>query len=94
MKIREYAACGLPIVCDPSTGTAEEAAETGAAILVKDKTSLADALNRLMSDDVLYGRMSEAALVWAKANDKRLYLENLMDTIGDIRKGSAADRGE
>lgn len=81
LKIREYGACGLPVICDSSTGTAEEAREAEAAILVEAETELVDAFDRLLSDDGLYEKMSHAAREWAKKNDKRMYLEKMMDFL-------------
>lgn len=82
LKIREYAACGIPTVCDSSTGTAEEARQAGAALLANNEAELAIALDRLMTNDELYFKMSHDALAWAQANDKRMFIEAMMGRIG------------
>jgi len=86
IKIREYAACGLPVICDGLTSTAEEAAQAGVATIVADAEGFAEAVARLTSDDAAYERAAAAALAWAKENDKRLFLEEFMRRIGMVPK--------
>lgn len=76
LKIREYAACGLPSICDPSTETAEEGQKAGACILVRNEDEFVRAVETLQ-DAATYAKMSEAALDWARRNDKRKYLDEL-----------------
>ncbi|MBN2301447.1 MAG: glycosyltransferase [Lentisphaerae bacterium] len=80
IKIREYAACGLPIICDASTETAREGRDAGACILMNDENDLAEVVATLQNRTV-YEEMSQNALKWAKANDKRKYLEELHEEI-------------
>lgn len=82
LKIREYAACGVPVVSDSSTATAREASDEGAGLLGDDAATIAHALTTLCSNDAEYERRAEAAVAWAKSNDKQIYLEQLMKRIG------------
>jgi glycosyltransferase involved in cell wall biosynthesis len=85
IKIREYAACGLPTVCDATTGTGEEGERAGAARRVRTTAEFVEAVSRLLTDAGLYVRTAEAARRWAVANDKRRLLEDLWPTVMNPR---------
>jgi len=79
LKIREYAAAGLPTVCDPITATAREGAGRGACFLASTPEELARAAGELMGDRELYLRASDSALAWAREMDKAVILRRLLD---------------
>ncbi|MFA5775961.1 MAG: glycosyltransferase family 4 protein [Patescibacteria group bacterium] len=84
LKIREYAASGLPVVCNRNISTAVEAYERGLLILCENVKELAEGLERLMSDTNLYSDMRDKALNWAKENDKSRLLNNLYRSVSLI----------
>lgn len=84
LKIREYAASGLPVVCNSNISTALEAHKKGLLIICEDVKELAEGLEKLMSDTELYSAMRNKALRWAKENDKSRLLNNMYGSIGLI----------
>ncbi|HOO76537.1 MAG TPA: glycosyltransferase [bacterium] len=83
IKIREYAAAGLPVLCDGATPTAREGAERGACWIVADSAELAAAVERLCADRALYAEVAGKALAWAREMDKGRILEKLLPLEGD-----------
>lgn len=81
LKIREYAALGLPTVSEGITWTAEEGAESGAVAIFRSPDEMADRIFLLMTDARLYRRMSESALRFGKRYDKRLLLAALQKSL-------------
>lgn len=77
LKIREYAAAGLPIVCDNMYGTAEEVQKYDAGVVYNTAQEMATAVDQLMSNKKLYQIKSENALSWAKKMDKGKLLTEL-----------------
>lgn len=84
LKIREYAASGLPVVCNRNISTAIEAYEEGLLILCENVKELAEGLEKIISDTELYSDMRNKALNWAKENDKSKLLNNLYRSVGLI----------
>ena len=81
MKIREYAACGLPTIADNTTGTALDAHQNGCCLLFENKESLKSCISSLLNDESYYKKVSENALAWAEKNDSRLIYENVLSLI-------------
>ena len=80
LKMREYAACGLPIISDKSTGTSEEAEKYGACLRIENSAEeIAKAIRFLLENDQAYRKFSQNALKWARAFDKRLLLKKIID---------------
>ena len=82
LKIREYAASGLPVVCNRNISTALEAHEKGLLLLCENVKELAEGLERLILDTELYSEMRSNALGCAKENDKNGLLNNLYRWVG------------
>jgi glycosyltransferase involved in cell wall biosynthesis len=62
MTITEAAACGTPAVATRIAGHADAIVDGRTGVLVDDAVSLAAALDRVLGDDALRERMSQAAL--------------------------------
>jgi len=77
LKIREYAAAGLPVVCDNIYDTAQEVKKNKAGLVYNNSREMANCLIKLISDKNLYGQMSANALDWAKTMDKTKLLTKL-----------------
>lgn len=77
IKIREYAAFGLPSVADTHTYTAVEMNEVGAGYTVANVEAAFEKVRNLIDIEQDYKLRSEAALKWSKKYDKRKLLENL-----------------
>ncbi|MBU0649656.1 hypothetical protein KJ605_01475, partial [Patescibacteria group bacterium] len=84
LKIREYAASGLPVVCNKNISTAAEASEKGLLLLCDNVHDLAQALENLITNKMLYMTMRDRALAWARDNDKKELLCQLYSSIGLI----------
>jgi len=82
LKIREYAACGLPVVCNRLISTALEANREGLLFLCDNVTELDNSICKLIKDNNLYLDMREKALSWAKKNDKTVIINKLYKSIG------------
>lgn len=74
LKIREYAASGIPTVCNDGISTATEVASKGAGIVACCAKGVAFSLYKLINDTSLYDKMSKNSLAWARENDKRGFL--------------------
>jgi len=81
LKIREYAAAGLPIVCDNIYGTAQEVKENIAGYVYNNPTEMVEYLIKLTSNKKLYLTISNNALNWAKKMDKARLLSNLYENF-------------
>ena len=77
LKIREYAAAGLPIVCDTIYGTAQEVKEYDAGFVYNSAQEMAISINQLIENKNLYKQKSERAIFWAKKMDKKKLLREL-----------------
>jgi len=77
IKIREYAACGLPIVADGITSTAEEAWEYRCGDVFKNTEEMFLKIKSLFENEDKYKRYSKNALKWAKKFDKEKLVKNL-----------------
>lgn len=76
LKIREYAAAGLPVLCNENITTAIEAQHKGLLFICNDTADLAKNTIKLVSDKQLYRQMRKKALAWAKEYDKTTLLDN------------------
>lgn len=81
LKIREYAAAGLPIVCDSIYATSEEVQKNNAGIVYKTSKDMINAITHLIEDREDYNTMRKNALSWAKKNDKKLLLQKLYKNL-------------
>lgn len=81
LKIREYALYGLPIVADNMYSTAFEAEENRCGFVVNNEDEMYHAIKRLWSEPGLYDEYTKNAIEWAKKNDKRKILEDLIKRI-------------
>jgi len=85
LKIREYAALGLPCISDKNTLTALEMEENGAGVTVTSMKQACENLKQLLTDPVLYSNTSESALAWAKKMDKRLIMDKISETYFNLK---------
>lgn len=79
MKVREYLACGLPVIMTnvPSTADDVEKAEVGYIIRLKER-EFEKAINKLFSDENLYLKMRQNAISMAKACDFEIIIERIL----------------
>lgn len=83
IKIREYAACGLPIVADGTTSTAWEARDHDCGEIISSGQEMFKAIKSLIDNERYYRKRSRNALEWAKIFDKeKLIKEIFNDVIG------------
>lgn len=80
LKIREYAALGIPCISDLVTSASEEMAENEAGYAVSDYKEAVDKIVKLFQDSETYIKFSENALKWAISLDKQKILKKLVDT--------------
>jgi len=80
IKIREYAAAGVPSVCDTVYGNAKEAQDVNAALIYKNPSEMAQHIVQLITDSKLYSSMRLSSLRWAKKNDKENMLRSIYNT--------------
>ncbi len=66
MTLTEAAACGTPAVATDIAGHADAVLDGESGLLVKRSSDLADALGRVLNDDVLRSRLSKGALARAR----------------------------
>jgi glycosyltransferase involved in cell wall biosynthesis len=85
LKIREYAACGLPLIADATTAASLEAKEHDFGFITVGHDDLAGAVKRLWSEDGLYERYSANALNWSRKFDKKTILHGLLSRLKDAR---------
>jgi len=85
LKIREYAACGLPIISDKTTSTGKEMEGRGCGFTVGSPDEAVERIIELWSNSELYEKCSKNALGWAKENDKKIILSKLIKRLeGDL----------
>ncbi len=77
IKIREYAAAGLPIVCDSIYATAQEVLKYKAGYVYTTTDQMVRSIVRLIENKNEYEAISKNALHWAKENDKKKLLKAL-----------------
>lgn len=82
LKIREYAAAGLPVVCDGITSTAWEMEKYEAGFIIKTPMEMAEKIKNLIDDKELYCQKRENALKWAEKLDKGAILEKIFKDEG------------
>jgi len=75
IKIREYAAFGMPILCNPLTSTANEGEAYGACLIVNNPQEIADSIKLLLVKTDLRDRMSASATAWSQKYDNRRKLQ-------------------
>ncbi|MBI4227045.1 MAG: glycosyltransferase family 4 protein [Candidatus Omnitrophica bacterium] len=78
MKIWEYAACGLPVVANRVSGTAEELQQAGGGVVADTPAAMAEALVALCRNPERYAQMAGRARAWAEAHDKRRLVDALI----------------
>jgi len=78
LKIREYAAAGLPIIGDGITPTAREGRRVGACFPAETPEEMAKTVKNFLDDPDLYREASENALAWAREMDKERILSGLL----------------
>lgn len=83
LKIREYAAYGLPIVADSICDTAFEAREHKCGFVADTEVEVEKALRMLWENDALYQEYCGNALEWARRNDKKRIMEELIGKINE-----------
>ena len=81
LKIREYAASGLPSICNNKISTAHEMEKVGAGIIANDAKEVAEGILLLMSDKHEYEQMRNSALKWAEEMDKVKIMDKLYKHI-------------
>lgn len=81
LKIREYAALGLPTVADNLTSTAEEMENNGAGKIAATNHEAAEIISHWWEHPKEYQETAEAALKWAKINDKDALVEKLYQEV-------------
>ncbi|HTW96200.1 MAG TPA: glycosyltransferase family 4 protein [Candidatus Methylomirabilis sp.] len=79
LKIREYAAAGLPTVCDGITSTADEMAEYRAGFIVRSPEEMAEKIKKLINERFFYNETRKSALRWAEEKDKSRLVKQLID---------------
>lgn len=81
LKLREYAASGIPSICNDKTSTAIEMEKEEAGIVANTEAEIANAISALISDEKKYSEMHDNAIKWAKKNDKSKLLEQLLEKL-------------
>lgn len=79
LKIREYAALGIPCVADTHTYTAVEMNDCGGGFTVANLDEAFEKIVLLMTNSQVYDGCTEAALRWSEQNDKRKLLDSMYD---------------
>ncbi|OGC70112.1 hypothetical protein A2415_00750 [candidate division WWE3 bacterium RIFOXYC1_FULL_39_7] len=77
LKIREYAASGLPTICNDVVSTCHELEEENAGVMVKNEEEFIAAVKDLINDRERYVQYSKNALEWSMKFDKAKLLDNL-----------------
>lgn len=77
LKIREYAAAGLPVVCDKIYGTAEEVEKYKAGLTYDNVELMTKSIKKLIENKKLYEDIRTGSLNWAEKMDKKILLKNL-----------------
>lgn len=79
LKIREYAAAGLPIISDDITDTAQEMTRYDAGSIIHNEEEMINTVMQLVHDDELYGKKRENAIVWAQKKDKKRIMREFIN---------------
>ncbi|QQG44080.1 MAG: glycosyltransferase [Candidatus Roizmanbacteria bacterium] len=79
LKIREYAAAGLPTVCDSVYGTSEEVIDYESGDVYNTSLEMYEKIKKLIKDFKLYKEKSDNAIKWAQRMDKQKLLNNLYE---------------
>lgn len=67
MKVREYSACGLPVIMTDVSSTAKDINDFQAGIVIEnEKGAIVEAVSRLYADKKLYTKMRSNAILLAK----------------------------
>jgi len=83
MKVREYLACGLPVVMNDVVSTSEDVKKANAGIVVKNSNEegLYLSIDKLLSDDILYKKIRENAINLAKKYDFSVLFKDALERI-------------
>lgn len=82
LKMREYAASGLPVIANAACATAWEAAEHGAGFVVKHPADATATIRKLWTDHNLYATTALAARRWAEERDSQHTMPQLLQLLG------------
>jgi len=74
IKLREYAACGIPAISDRITSTAIESWENNCCLLVSTVSEAVSAITRYFEDENFYNNSVNSSLKWAKCLDKKEFV--------------------
>lgn len=88
LTVIEANALGVPVVATDAPGLRDSVREGQTGFLVPggDVPALANRIGRLLEDDVLYARMSEAATAWARRFDWDLAADEFADALRALRR--------
>lgn len=81
LKLREYAAAGIPAICNDKTSTAFEMENEDAGIIANTVEDINGAICSLIYNGKKYEIMHKNAIRWAQINDKSKLLETLLDEL-------------
>ena len=70
LKIREYAALGLPIISTPHVSTALEGRDANCILIASTEGDFVQSIIRLTRNNSEYGEMAQNSRSWALENDK------------------------
>ncbi|MEW6101099.1 MAG: glycosyltransferase [Candidatus Omnitrophota bacterium] len=87
MKIREYASCGLPVIADDSTSTAQDAEKNNCCLIFRNKEDLKQHISKLSKDNEYYNTLAKASLSWGRENDGKLVFEKTLARIENYTHG-------
>jgi glycosyltransferase involved in cell wall biosynthesis len=81
LKIRKYSAYGLPIISDNFTPTAREAKKNKCCLIYNNESTLAEYLFKLLTDKILWKKMSNNSIEWSKKNSKSLFINKILKRV-------------
>jgi glycosyltransferase involved in cell wall biosynthesis len=70
LKIREYAAMGLPVVSTAHISTALEGEAANCVLIASSEDGFVESISRLVENPLEHAEMSRNARLWAQSNDK------------------------
>lgn len=79
LKIREYAAAGLPIISNNVMATSEEIKKENIGFVVNSTEEIYNKIRFLFDNQNKYLELSKNAQKWAKKNDKEILLKEIFD---------------